>query len=664
VTPAPPPDAGRTRQPSGFANLPIRRKLLLITLASSVAALTLASGGFLVWDAYQFNVEIRSDLDAQARIIAESAAPAVDFNDSRVATETLSVLQLRPRVRVGCLYRTDGSLFATYQRDRTERCPPTPSAITAMGWNNRDVSTRLTSGNDDVGILYIRRDLEDLYARLRIGIGTVFGLLLLAFAASFLLSARMQESVVAPLLQLAEMAHRISTGPDYSLRGRVTSNDEVGVVVHAVNNMLDAIAERTADLSRANLELEREIDERRRVEAERTAALERERDANRLKDEFLATLSHELRTPLNAVLGWTRVLQSAPVDAATRQRALASVERNARAQARLIEDLLDISRIVTGKLRLQVLRVDLAATLDAAVEVVQPAAAAKRISLEVEIDARPASTLGDPDRLQQVVWNLLSNAVKFTPPDGRVRVRLEQRDGYHVSVADSGPGIDPRFLPFVFDPFRQADGTASREHGGLGLGLAIAKQLVELHGGTIIARNATEGTGATFDVHLPSAVPLREPTPVRETPSLTTDGEPPLNHGLLRNIHILVVDDDEDARVLMRTALASYGAHVTTADSAAAAIAEIDRRIPDIVVSDIGMPNEDGFSMMRRIRARAAAHGGSVPAIAVTAYASQNDRNAAEAAGFQAHVAKPFEPAAVASLIAHVIGIAEEPVHD
>jgi len=648
----------RVRRGTGarFRDLPIRQKLLLMTFASSAVALLFASSGFLVWDVYQFSVEIRQDIAAQARIVGEAAAPAVEFNDDMIAEENLAPLSLRPHVMLGCLYKANGALFADYLRDPTNRCPASPPPETRMDSNRYDVVTPLHSGGDIVGTLFIRRDLDDLYSRLRVGIGTVIGLLLLALATAFLIATRMQRAIASPLLDLADVAGRISTERDYSLRGVVASSDEVGVVVQAFNNMLDAIAERTAELSRTNRELEHEVEERRRVEAERTAALARERDANRLKDEFLATLSHELRTPLNAVLGWTRVLRAAPVEARTRERALESIERNARAQARLIEDLLEISRIVTGKLRLQMQDVDLAATIEAAVEVVQPAAAAKRITLDVALDGQPAWTAGDPARLQQVVWNLLSNAVKFTPLEGRVMVRLERGDGYRLTVQDTGPGIDASFLPFVFEPFRQADGTASREHGGLGLGLAIAKQLVELHGGTIEAHSDGHDTGARFSVSLPSMVAHAPEPSMATTLAAPAAGSPSVNGALLRAVRVLVVDDEEDARVLMRTALESYGAEVVAVASASEALAELERRVPDVIVSDIGMPFEDGFAMMRRIRARAAAQGGSVPAVAVTAYASKNDRLNAEGAGYQAHIAKPYEPAQVALLISHLAG--------
>jgi signal transduction histidine kinase/CheY-like chemotaxis protein len=634
-----------------FRDLPIRRKLLLTTLASSVTAVVFATGGFLVWDTFQFRNEIRADVVTQAQIIADGSSSSLEFDDKRRAREMLGILRVRPHAQLACLYDTGGRLFEGYQRDTDAPCPPRPLEP-RFAWDRLDHVQDVTSEGDSVGTLYIAREMGDVHQRLRVGIAILVGLLLVSVGAAFLVAAGMQRSTAAPLLQLAETARAVSTG-DYSRRATPASNDEVGVVVRAFNDMLDRVGQRTVELSKANAELQREIEERRRVEGERTAALERERDANRLKDEFLATLSHELRTPLNAVLGWTRVLRAARVEPPTQERALESIERNARAQSRLIEDLLEISRIVTGKLRLQVQEVDLAAIVDAAVEVMQPAAAAKRMRIVVEMAVRPAMTAGDPDRLQQIVWNLLSNAVKFTPAEGEITVRLERQSGYRLTVRDTGPGIDARFLPFVFEPFRQADGTASREHGGLGLGLAIAKQLVELHGGTIRAHSAGRGQGATFEVHLPSEVapPVAALTLVPDVAARPADQVDP---SLLEAVAVLVVDDEPDARVLLETALRQYGARVSTAGSADEAMAQIDRQLPDVLLSDIGMPNEDGYSLLRRLRARPAALGGTIPAVAITAYASSQDRRAAEAAGFQAHVSKPFEPGDVARIVARL----------
>jgi signal transduction histidine kinase/ActR/RegA family two-component response regulator len=616
-----------------FRDLPIRHKLLVMTFASSATALALAAGGLLTWDVITFRAEIAGDVTAQSRIVAENSAAPLTFMDERAAGETLAVLRLRPRITSACLYAADGRLFATYHRDRSGACPAQPPAESRFGWDTLVDVAPVQLGSDRLGTLFLQRELTDVFDRLRIGGITAAGLLLLAIGAAFLIAQRLQRAIANPLLDLADTARAISSSRDYTLRAAPSSGDEVGVVVYAFNDMLDRIAQRNNELSRANEDL---------------------RDANRLKDEFLATLSHELRTPLNAVLGWTRVLRASKVEPATQDRALASIERNARAQARLVEDLLEVSRIVTGKLRIQVKPVDVAAVVDAAVEVVRPAAMAKKIALDVSVGVRPAMTSGDPDRLQQVVWNVLSNAVKFTPAGGSVTVRLDEADGYRLTVTDSGPGIDPRFLPHVFDPFRQADGTASREHGGLGLGLAIARQLVELHGGTIKARSQGAGTGATFEIFLPSRLAPQPETAAGAAATLVEPQAVPVDGDLLRNLRVLVVDDEEDARLLLQATLLQYGAEVITASSVAEAIAALDRETPDVMLSDVGMPHEDGYSLIRRVRARPAQDGGGIPAIAITAYASAADRLATLTAGYQAHVAKPFEPREVASLVAEL----------
>src|SRR2546423_3212027 len=330
-----------------FRDQPIRQKLLVLMLASSASALVLASGGFLAWDITRFRQEVQQDLDAQAAIVAENSAAPLTFNDTQAAGETLAVMRLRPRVAMACLYKSD-QLFATFDRDAGVRCPGRPPAKGAITATSYTLIRPVTVAGGAVGTLYISRDLEDLTDRLRVGAAAVAASLLVALVASFLIARRIQLAIAAPLLQLAGTARTISTEQDYSIRVTPASNDEVGVVIEAFNAMLDRIAERNSELSRAN----------------------------RLKDEFLATLSHELRTPLGAVLGWTRVLRATGAEGATRQRALEAIERNARAQARLIEDILEISRIVTGKLSIRVRPVDLAEIIDAAIEVVSPAAAA------------------------------------------------------------------------------------------------------------------------------------------------------------------------------------------------------------------------------------------------------------------------------------------------
>ncbi len=417
------------------------------------------------------------------------------------------------------------------------------------------------------------------------------------------------------------------------------------------------VAARTEELSRANRELSNEVAERRRIEEERAQLLVREQQANRLKDEFLATISHELRTPLNAVLGWARVLRATDLPSALRTRALESIERNAAAQARLIDDLLEVSRIVTGKLRLKVRPIDLTQVVDAALDVVRPAADARGIRLERHYGRRPWQTLGDPDRLQQVAWNLLSNAVKFTPPGGTVGVDLDRDDSMdRLTVRDTGRGIEPEFLPHVFAPFRQADASTTRDHGGLGIGLAIVRQLAELHGGTVKAESDGPGRGSTFTVLLPvhDGVPAARSGPAAAGPF---DAQLPD----LSRTKVLVVDDDPDARELLSATLGYYGAEVITAENAGEALALIPEVRPDVLLSDIGMSGEDGFALIRRVRALPADRGGVVPAVALTAYAAANDRVRSLAAGFQIHMPKPFDPLELARLVQRLMEGATRP---
>ncbi len=413
-------------------------------------------------------------------------------------------------------------------------------------------------------------------------------------------------------------------------------------------------------------ELAKEIRQRQRAEEERAQLLVQEQKAraeaenlNRLKDEFLSTVSHELRTPLNAILGWSQILRTNRVDEATMNRALETIERNARSQAQLIDDLLDISRIITGKIRLNVQTVELLSVIEAAIDTVRPAADAKNIRLQSVLDPAAGPVLGDSERLQQIVWNLLSNAIKFTPKRGRVQVCL-QRINSHVEivVTDTGQGISAEFLPYVFERFRQADSSITRSFGGLGLGLAIVRQLVELHGGTVHAESPGEGQGATFTVKLPlMAIGSKAIEPERVHPaaggSVPFDCSPRLD-----GLRILIVDDDADIRALLIYTLEVCGAEVMAAASADEAISVLTASSTpmDILISDIGMPDEDGYALLRRVRALEPENGGRIPAIALTAYARTQDRRAALLAGFQSHVAKPVEPAELIAVIANLAG--------
>ncbi len=407
-----------------------------------------------------------------------------------------------------------------------------------------------------------------------------------------------------------------------------------------------------------------DISERKRYELERAELLARAEaaraeaiEANRLKDDFLATLSHELRTPLNAVLGYVRMLRQGVVDGDRRSRALEIVERNATALTQMVGDVLDVSRIVGGKIRLNIQAVDLPAVLDEAVETIRTAAEAKGVRLQVTADPLAGPVSGDPDRLQQVIWNLLSNAVRFTPRDGRVQVRLGRLDSHiEIAVSDSGIGIDSDFLPHVFERFRQADSRFSREHGGLGLGLAIARDLVELHGGTIRAFSDGPGTGATFRVHLPLMSVFPDAGPLAPAATPADAGDRQQRAAGLRGVRLLVVDDDADALALMRDVLEDAGATVLVADSAAGALTIISTVVPDAVVTDLGMPGTDGFALLAAIRASSEAAVRSLPVAALTAFARSEDRTRALRAGFALHLAKPIDPAellvAVSTLVA------------
>jgi len=379
-------------------------------------------------------------------------------------------------------------------------------------------------------------------------------------------------------------------------------------------------------------------------------------ESSRLKEEFLATISHELRTPLSAILGWTRMLRLGQLSPENTSRALDTIERNARAQAQLVDDLLDVSRIITGKLRMDVRPADPNSFIDAAVEAVRPAADAKGVRVQKVIDTGLISIPGDPVRLQQVVWNLLSNAIKFTPRGGRVQIRSERVNSHlEIVVTDTGQGISPDFLPHVFDRFRQADQKTSRQHGGMGLGLAIVRHLVELHGGTVRAASPGEGQGATFTVMLPiSPVYQVDPSGTRVHPA-ARDLLPPNDcTDRLDGLRILVVDDEPDTRDLLKQGLEYSGANVEVAGSAAEALDALTHAVPDILISDIGMPGIDGYELIRKVRGLAANRGGKVAAVALTAYTRIEDRLHALRAGYDMHVPKPVELAELVAVAATV----------
>jgi len=443
-------------------------------------------------------------------------------------------------------------------------------------------------------------------------------------------------------------AHAAESGEEYRAEFRILAGDEErwmlgrGTVIRDASGCAQSMAGINIDIT-----------ERRRAEQERAILLqhaeEAQRDAehaNRLKDEFLATLSHELRTPLNAITGWSHLLKTGALDESGRSKAVETINRNAQLQSQLISDILDVSRIVSGKLRLEMESISLVSVIRAVLDTVKPAADAKGIEIETNFSAEVGAVRADSARLQQVMWNLLSNAIKFTPTQGRVRIRLRSAGSHlKVTIEDDGPGIPPDFLPFIFDRFRQGDSSSTRRHQGLGLGLAIVRHLLEMHGGTIHARNRSEGTGAIFTLTLPTQSSAQAPALDTSIPGF--DAVPSLD-----GVRVLVVDDDADSREVVAAILAGHGAQSSAAGSAAEALAMMDRALPHVLVADIEMPGEDGYSFVRRLRARPAEQGGQTPAVALTAYASPQDRMKVLNAGFQMHLPKPVQPAALASAVA------------
>lgn len=497
-------------------------------------------------------------------------------------------------------------------------------------WNPEDETWYLAGyaaiADSDWGVV-VERSATDVLAAINTRRGRDFVALLIVTLLALSVGTALARKLTASLITLSYAAEQLAVGDSAA----PLPNSEITEVAH-LSSVFDAmrgnLAQRTAERNQAAQEREdllvREREARKEAEA-----------ANRIKDEFLAVLSHELRSPLNPILGWAKLLRSRKFDQAGMDRALEIIERNARLQAKLIEDLLDISRILRGKLVLTVTPVDLVFVIEAALETVRLAAEAKQIQIKTHFEPMIGVVAGDSGRLQQVVWNLLSNAVKFTPPGGTVTVEVAQTSGYaRIQISDTGKGINPEFLPYVFDYFRQADGATTRQFGGLGLGLAIVQHITELHGGTIEAYSLGEDQGATFAVCIPLS---SRPFPLKEPP--TTD------HAFsdLTHLHILLVDDEADARELVIAILEPYGAIVKAVGSAAEALDYLGSAQPDILISDIGMPEVDGYALMRQIRQRPEEVVRPTPAIALTAYASEYDQKQALSVGFQRHLPKPLD---------------------
>ena len=465
------------------------------------------------------------------------------------------------------------------------------------------------------------RGLDEIYHEAIAGHGSIVSHLLHSYLLP--MPARVGEHHFATMPQRARIAPLLAGGRSL---GTVT--------------LIDDVSERVVS--------EHEL--RRQIEAQKLARTQAEQ-ALRAKDEFLTTLSHEIRTPLNAVLGWARILTQRELEPALFSRALDSIFRNATVQARMIDDLLDTARIMSGKLRLQMQPVDLLAVTISAMDVLAPVIEAKRIRLNRTLDPNVERVLGDPDRLQQVIWNLLSNAAKFTEAGGTIELSLRQEGrAARITITDTGKGIGPEFLPHIFERFRQADASSSRREGGLGLGLALVRELVELHGGTVHADSAGPGFGSTFVVQFPTVVSPE----VRQNYARGAGDDVPS----LAGVRVLIVDDEEDARELLSSILSERSARVqavSSCEDGLAALNSAGNDLPDVLVADIGMARHDGYELIRRVRALPAANGGELPAVAVTGYASPDDRSRVLSAGYQGHVPKPVDTGELVRAIARVL---------
>ena len=607
-----------------FKDQPIARKAVILGLAPTVCALAIAGIAFLLSVYVSVRRDVINDIATSAAMVADSTNLAVSLQDAATISELAAALRERTTIDRVCVFGVDGKYLGGYARPG-EACPSSVAneAAPSRGHVHRDQDVLI--GNRRVGVVHVVGNLDQVYRTVGVQAGVTVLALLGAIGVALLLIGRLQRAIAQPVSELAQTADRVSRTNDYTLRARQTTDDEVGSLVRSFNDMLGAI---------------------QRAETERSQLLQREREASRLKDEFLAAVSHELRTPLNAILGWTHILSATNPPPETLAKGLNALHRNARTQTRLIEDLIEVSRIATGKLNLKIEVVDLRDVVRQASESLHATAAAKPVSLEATVPPEPSLVAGDRDRLQQVVWNLVSNAIKFTPPDGVIVVTLgASGKEFVLRIRDTGIGIAPDFLPFVFERFRQADGSTTREFGGLGLGLSIVQDLVHLHHGTVTASSAGRNLGSEFVVRLPQLVDTAVPQP---KPAALAPASTPR----LAGVDVLVVDDNEDAVDLVGTTLSAAGARVRVARSGAEAIEQWSERPADVLVCDLAMPAMDGFEVLRQIRGLEAEAEGKAYAIALTAYASRDYIDRTRAAGFNAHLPKPFDPGALLNEVA------------
>lgn len=611
----------------GYISTSIRRKLMFVMLSTAIVALLVTATAMIIYEARTYHQTWVDDLVTQAEIIGKTSAPALSFDDPKAARENLSVLRLRPLVTAAAIYTADGKLFAEHVT--TTPVPiALPLNVERNGYqvegNQLLVFQEVHENGQFLGTVYLRAGYE-LWNRL-LGYLVIVGLSILAsLAVTVVVSTWLQRAITEPVLGVARVAQQVMERRDYKLRVRKTSSDEVGVLVDAFNDMLGEADRRATALEGANADLLHEMRERRAAEDALKAADQR-------KDEFLATLAHELRNPLAPIRNGLQIMRMTK-DAAAIARAQSMMERQLQQMVRLVDDLLDVSRITTGKLVLRTERVSLQEVVTTAIDAVKPLIDAKRHMLSLELPTQRVELDADPTRLSQILANILNNAVKYTEPGGSIRVTARLVQGaVEIRVSDTGIGIAAEALSSVFEMFTQFDASPERTHGGLGVGLALAKRLVQLHGGTISARSDGLGYGSEFTVRLPVAT----------APADVLDIDPAQRTAPVAPRRVLLVDDNRDFALSLAALLELAGHDVRTTFEATSAETVAGEFRPDIAFLDLGLPNVNGFELARRLRSQP--HTNGTVLVAVTGWGKEEDRQRSREAGFDLHLVKPVEP--------------------
>ena len=592
----------------------LRRKVMALMLVATLSALALSAAGLVIYDLRAYEQQWTNDLVTQSEVLARASAPALSFDDRVTAANDLKVMRVRPRVLAAALYKRSGELFATYTKDgaaplkfpdRAERDG------TRIEGDQIVVVRHVIENGEELGTVYMRA-LYEPWARLRDYLTIIGGVMVASLALAAIVSGWLQTAVTAPILEVARVAREVMDRHDYSVRARKISDDEIGELVDAFNALL----------------------------AETGRRAEAMRDADQRKDEFLATLAHELRNPLAPLRNAIEILRMARVDPSMSHKALDMMDRQLRQMVRLVDDLLDVSRITTGKLAIRKSRIDLQSVVRDALETARPYVESRRHSLELSLPNQPVPVDGDATRLAQVISNLVHNAAKYTDPGGRVRLALAVEDGQAVvRVRDTGIGLEPAALHSIFDMFVQVDRSLERAQAGLGVGLTLAKRLVTLHGGTIAAESQGPGRGSEFIVRLPLATgDAAAAQPPEAAPA----------HGSQKR-RILLADDNVDFAESLAAVLASHGHDVRVAHDGAEALAMAQRFNPQFAFLDIGMPKVHGYEVARRLREQAST--AECVLVAVTGWGQEDDKRRARDAGFDRHLTKPVNPSDIEEIV-------------